>query len=238
MSRRRGPRGFGIGSFIAALLAGALLAALVLLRDGVSDYGTIRYLWTVDVDVDGVRKSGSAVIALRQRQEIMQGDHAHEIFGISPIIDLGPRGVLIALLNVSGGDATSTGILGLIRQTFIPEPGYRARWSGEEIYSFLSRAEPLPLPPRHIPGFGFVPAGGSKPEQAVVLRLDQSKATAGADIRYRGMRIERTELPVTFETPPSVRWVEELMEQLKQNPRSQAAQLSAYHWIARLPIHR
>ena len=88
----------------------AVVAALIVA--GIAVYtaafsATVRYRLTIEAEVNGERKTGSGVIEVtysKNNDPISQSEFSIDVRGEAVVIDLGPRGILFALLK---GDTDS-----------------------------------------------------------------------------------------------------------------------------------
>lgn len=178
---------------------------------------TIRYRLTINVEVDGKLVSGSGVIQVKQADTRglfgSMGGFGNEVSGEAIVVDLGPHGVLFALLH---GPKAGYGDLG------------GPAWMLFHAFADLLKIETDPLPqmrllrehhPRRVLEVDEIPMlvkfrDLDDPKSVEQIEPGNLAATFGSGIALRDAVIEVTEAPLTTGIEVKLPWLKTMKTHL------------------------
>ncbi|OYX63594.1 MAG: hypothetical protein B7Y88_12505 [Sphingomonadales bacterium 32-64-17] len=213
-----------IGCAVLAVLAMAIATAFLwgssLLGGGLPDY---RYRLTVEVETPEGLKTGSSVIevktAVAGRNSIsVPGAVSHRVRGEAVTVDLGARGVLIALLHAEDNSDWASNVV----YRLVPEAPRVLDVEGHRDFeaqfaAMLEHLEPIELP-RTFPEQGHLK---DQPARPMLVRLadiadprtlervdpDDLAADFGPGVRLRRITMQLTDDPVTTGIEERLTWL-------------------------------
>ena len=205
MMTRRTLMGFGVAAGGTLGLSGCLFPSW-----------TYRYRLTLDVDVNGVVKSGSGIIESRIRDisKLPLSASAIEVHtkGEAVAVDVGGKGVLFALLAARTKDGAPAGSA-LSVQTIFERAGLLPRdMKFEDKQSQIERSRArVELLPAEIP---FLVRFGDIADPKSVARVDPNDLAAsfGPGVKLVRATIEITDDPVTAGIEKRLGWYQDLLQ--------------------------
>jgi len=192
---------------ILALSGGGAVAAAMGGCNEIFGYGSFNFLWTVTVKVGDELKSGSAVYQISFYDKVFPSGTGISQRGVSPVIDLGERGMLIPLYrpdltrmpNHGYGHPDVLSPLVLVRFTYLKDVegwrGGRKCLPDQAItctLSALRNATRVDAPDDLKPLFAFAPIGSQTMDDVKAYYADDLPSLLGREVSYIGTTIEPT----------------------------------------------
>ena len=173
---------------------------------------TYRYRLTVNVEVDGQVRTGSSVIEMKTRFNpgwaIGPPANAY-VRGQAAIIDLGPRGVLVAALGGESYDRCTVDARYLAGRAFEPANPRRVCATGypqslDNERAIARTKEPVDLTPDNLPLFIWF---GDKSDlaSAKLAKPDRFASVIGDTARFLSAQIQITDDPIVINRPKNCR---------------------------------
>jgi hypothetical protein len=207
------------------ILAGVAVLVVAASAFAMSDllvYGTWRYKITVTVETPEGIKTGSAVRELSNsassvKLALPEGTNAAKIKGEAVVVDLGKRGTLFALISDTSDDE--------FYQVFPVPGGGPTSAAGIRYYDGLKAGTKGVLDSSRYPGYPqFVTFKDMNDPKSVTLvyggRFDAATQTVvpvndfeaifGKGVKLKGIRIEATDEPVTWQIEKVLGWLEKV----------------------------
>jgi len=192
---------------ILALSGGGAVAAAMGGCNEIFGYGSFNFLWTVTVKVGDELKSGSAVYQISFYDKVFPSGTGISQRGVSPVIDLGERGMLIPLCtpdltrmpNYGQGHPDVLTPLVLVRFTYLKDvEGWRGGHKCEAdqgincALTALRNAARVDAPDDLKPLFAFAPPSAETMDDVKGYYAEELPTTVGSDVSYVGTTIEPT----------------------------------------------
>ena len=217
-----------------------ILAGLMIVLVAGCEFGLVeryRYKLIVDVEVDDQIKSGTSVIQVVHRPDIVPGrplKHQSTFSGQAVFVDLGSRGNLIATLEPRNSFSPAY----LPMAAFFRYPASASADEQKERFAQLKalsiRRAKSALPSEHIP---LLVTFRTLHEPKSVEQVDPAalETTFGPGVRLKAVWIEMTDAPVTDDLARKLPWLTDIAakkvaldgEAASLHPRTLASRLSA-----------
>lgn len=198
-------------ALIVAFMVGAAILWFPLNYPGYSS----RYRLTVAIETDGKIHTGSSVIEVRWAgQPYIQGAGSYfpRIFGQAAVIDLGPKGAVVATLN--NGELYGIAPDGAVDAAFLAARAFGNGSTYEELPQLPQLIGRRELNKDNLPRFIWL-ANPADPSTARKLTAEEIPALLGPTARLSAAYVEITRDPIVVDIQNKLPWYPELERRQK-----------------------
>lgn len=172
-----------------------------------------RYRVTLTVHTPEGDRSGSSVVELMVKRSGFFPVHLwrlsmKNIYGVAPIVDLGPRGWLLAALTANDMEQPDWASNTIYRKTGPVD--LKEVFYDVEAKDYYWPPWGTRIVPRFYPQLVWMHAGGTDPTEVRAVLPERLGEIIGGGVTYGSFEIERTTDPVVERLPNAPRWINEL----------------------------